>query len=172
MLNAEQPQVVDDAGTRRTGVDPAFLPLVIAIQQLAQRSVDLAEHMRQASEVNATDFRALTHVQLHPGITAGELGELLDRSPGAVSTIVDHLVDVGHLERRRDAEDRRRVTLWVTDQPQRVAARTLAPLIARLQDEFADADPADRAALADGLARITATLAAFLDEGGAAPGGD
>lgn len=162
---------VDDDGTPRTGVDPAFLPLVTAIQQLAQRSVDLAEHMREASEVNATDFRALTHVQLHPGITAGELGDLLDRSPGAVSTIVDHLVDVGHLERRRDEQDRRRVTLWVTEQPQRVAAATLAPLIVRLQAEFADAAPEDRAALADGLGRITATLAAFLDEGDEPPGG-
>lgn len=145
--------------------DRSIAPLLTAIRRLTQRSVDLAEHMRDASEVNATDFRALTLVQLHPGITAGQLGELLHRSPAAVSTVVDRLVEVGHLERRRDEEDRRRVTLWVTEQPQRVAATALAPMVARVQDEFGDDDPADRAALVAGLDRITATLGDFLDAG-------
>lgn len=144
--------------------DPALAPLIDAVRRLSQRSVDLAEHMRGASAVNPTDFRALTHVQRQPGITAGGLGELLDRSPAAVSTIVDRLVEVGHLERRRDQRDRRRVTLWATKRPQRIAAAALAPLVEQLAAEFGDDDESDRAALVAGLDRITATLGAFLDD--------
>lgn len=153
------PQV---GGPPDMAVDPAVLPLIGAIRRFSERAVELGDHMRDASEVNATDFRALTHVQAQPGLTAGQLGELLGRSPAAVSTILDRLEDVGHMERRPDPDDRRRVTLWVTERPQRVAAAALSPLVRRLDEEFDADDPADLAELAAGIDRVADVLADFM----------
>lgn len=145
-------------------VGPHLGELVLAIRALSQRSVELAEHMQEASQVNATDFRALTHVQNQPGLTAGDLAARLHRSPGATSTVLDRLERAGHLERRPDPEDRRRTTLWVTERPQRVAAETLQPFLAALVAEFGDEPPEDLQQTAAHLDRITALLEAFLED--------
>jgi DNA-binding MarR family transcriptional regulator len=147
-----------------TQVGPHLGELLLSIQALSQRSVDLAEHMQHASDVNPTDFRALTHVQDTPGITAGELAERLDRSPGATSTVLDRLERAGHVERRPDPGDRRRTTLWVTELPRRVAAETLQPFLTALLEEFADEPPEEVRRTAAHLDRITAVLRAYLHD--------
>ena len=145
-------------------VRPDLGALAIAIRDLSQASVELAEHLQQASDVNATDFRALTHVQAQPGITAGELAARLDRSPAATSTVLDRLEQAGHVERRPDPDDRRRTTLWVTDLPQRVASETLRPFLTTLFEEFADEDPEELARTIAHVERITAVLRDHLDQ--------
>lgn len=145
-------------------VSPHLGALVLAIQGLSQRSVELAEHLQHASDVNATDFRALTHIQNQPGMSAGDLAAQLDRSPGATSTVLDRLERAGHVDRRPDPEDRRRTTLWVTERPRQVAADALAPFIAALVEEFADEDPEEVRRTAAHAERITELLAAYLEE--------
>lgn len=145
-------------------VDPHVAPLVDAIRRLSHHAVELSDHLRTASDVNDTDFRALTAIQGRPGLTAGELATVLQRSPGAISTVLERLEDVGHVERRRDADDRRLVTLWTTERPQRVAAEALGPFVARIAEEFADDDPDRVAAAADVLARAAAVMDSFLTD--------
>ena len=145
-------------------VRPDLGALALAIRDLSQASVELAEHLQQASDVNATDFRALTHVQAQPGITAGELATRLHRSPAATSTVLDRLEQAGHVERRPDPDDRRRTTLWVTDLPRRVASETLRPFLATLFEEFADEDPEELGRTIAHVQRITAVLRDHLDE--------
>ncbi len=143
-------------------VSPQLGELTRAIQALGQHSVELADHLQHASAVNTTDFRALTHVQARPGLTAGELAARLDRSPAATSTVLDRLEQAGHVERRPDPDDRRRTTLWVTDRPQRVAAQTLRPFVAALAGEFGEEDPAELRRTTAHVDRITAVMRAYL----------
>lgn len=145
-------------------VGPHLGQLVLSVQALSQRSVELAEHLQHASDVNTTDFRALTHVQEQPGITAGDLAERLDRSPGATSTVLDRLEQAGHIERRPDPDDRRRTTLWLTELPQRVAAQTLQPFVTALVEEFADEPPEELRRTAAHVDRITAVMRGYLDD--------
>jgi DNA-binding MarR family transcriptional regulator len=145
-------------------VDDPILPLLGAVRTLSHHAVELTDHLRTASHVNDTDFRALTAIQGRPGLTAGELAAMLHRSPGAVSTVLERLEDAGHVERRRDQDDRRRVTLWTTPLPHQVAAEALDPFVARIREEFADDDPGDLAVAADVLARAAAVMDSFLAE--------
>jgi DNA-binding MarR family transcriptional regulator len=145
-------------------VEPHLGELVRSVQHLSQRSVELAEHLQDASAVNHTDFRALTHVQANPGITAGDLATRLDRTPAATSTVLDRLERAGHVERRPDPDDRRRTTLWVTELPRRVAAETLRPFVSAVVEEFADEPPEELQRTAAHLDRITAVMRAHLDD--------
>lgn len=149
---------------------PRTVALAQAIRDLGQRYLRLSAHLRHASDVNETDFTALTALSVEPGLTAGELAQRLERSPAATSSVLDRLEAAGHLERRRDDADRRRVTLWLTERPERVARSALAPLLALLDAEFADADDEEIAQVAGAVRRVDDVLRAFL-AGHAAHGG-
>ncbi|MCA0144966.1 MarR family winged helix-turn-helix transcriptional regulator [Blastococcus sp. LR1] len=69
--------------------------------------------------LNRTDVRALVAVmdaaRRGEALTAGRLGEAVDLRSASVTALVDRLEKVGHLRRTRDAEDRRRVVLEMSE---------------------------------------------------------
>ena len=69
--------------------------------------------------LNRTDVRALVAImdaaRRGQALTAGGLGEAVDLRSASVTALVDRLERVGHLRRVRDPEDRRRVSLEISD---------------------------------------------------------
>jgi DNA-binding MarR family transcriptional regulator len=65
---------------------------------------------------------ALQHLALSGPLTIGELARHFARAQSVVSEIVGGLEDKGLLERMRDAHDRRRTLVWLTDEARRVLA--------------------------------------------------
>ena len=69
--------------------------------------------------LNRTDVRALVAImdaaRRGTALTAGGLGEAVDLRSASVTALVDRLERVGHLRRVRDPEDRRRVSLEISD---------------------------------------------------------
>jgi DNA-binding MarR family transcriptional regulator len=63
----------------------------------------------------AASMAVLGHLTLTGPLTVGEMAKHLDRAQSVVSEIVDHLEKDGLLERMRDARDRRRVLVWLSD---------------------------------------------------------
>jgi DNA-binding MarR family transcriptional regulator len=66
---------------------------------------------------------ALHHLAMTGPLTVGEMSRHFARAQSVVSEIVDGLEDKGLLERMRDARDRRRVLVWLTDAGREVLAR-------------------------------------------------
>jgi DNA-binding MarR family transcriptional regulator len=96
--------------------------------------------------VNRTDGRCLDVIDQRPGLTAGELATAVGLSPGAVTTVLDRLERRGFVTRTRDPNDRRRVTLKMTPEANRLAWEAYGPLgemggpfIAELSDEQLEA---------------------------------
>jgi DNA-binding MarR family transcriptional regulator len=92
--------------------------------------------------INPTDQRCLDLVDVHGGMTAGELAEAASLSPGAVTTVLDRLERMGLVTRTRDEADRRRVIVEMTDKARELAGATYGPIgayarefIERLSDE-------------------------------------
>ena len=85
-----------------------------------------------AHDLHLTDFRALTaiYVAQNAGrpITASQLADQLAVSSGAITYLVERLVDSGHLVRERDPKDRRKVVLAFADHGRAVATEFFAPL--------------------------------------------
>ena len=67
-------------------------------------------------------------IDQRPGLTAGELAAAVGLSPGAVTTALDRLEDRGFVSRTRDPDDRRRVTLQLTPEANRLAWEAYGPL--------------------------------------------
>ena len=86
--------------------------LTVELDAVGQRFADL-------HGLNRTDVRALVAVmdaaRRGTSLTAGGLGEAVDLRSASVTALVDRLERVGHLRRVRDPEDRRRVSLQISD---------------------------------------------------------
>jgi DNA-binding MarR family transcriptional regulator len=96
--------------------------------------------------LNRTDVRALVAImdaaRRGEALTAGRLGRAVELRSASVTALIDRLERVGHLRRVRDPEDRRRVSL-----------------------EMSEAAMAAGAAYFGGLHRgLVAAMAAYTDE--------
>jgi DNA-binding MarR family transcriptional regulator len=65
----------------------------------------------------------LHHLAMSGPLTVGEMCRHFVRAQSVVSEIVDGMEEKGLLERMRDARDRRRTLVWLTDEAREVLAR-------------------------------------------------
>jgi DNA-binding MarR family transcriptional regulator len=93
--------------------------LTVELDAVGQRFADL-------HGLNRTDVRALVAImdaaRRGEALTAGRLGEAVDLRSASVTALVDRLEKVGHVRRVRDADDRRRVALEMSDSAMAVGA--------------------------------------------------
>jgi DNA-binding MarR family transcriptional regulator len=78
--------------------------------------------------INPTDGRCLDLLDVHDGMTAGELAAAASLSPGAITTVLDRLERIGLVTRERDELDRRRVIVQPTDEARRLAFEIYGPI--------------------------------------------
>ncbi len=129
-----------------------FCALFPAVYLRFCRRHDRRERDGSSSRLTPQMDAVLRHLAMSGPLTIGEMSRHLTRAQSVVSEIVDGLEHKGLLERMRDARDRRRVLVWLTDDARRALAR---------RDEVLDADrvavamralaPARRRALVDGM---------------------
>lgn len=65
--------------------------------------------------VTRAQWRTLTMLSRNEGINQGGLAELLEVEPITLCRMVDRLEEAGHVERRRDPNDRRAWRIFLTD---------------------------------------------------------
>ncbi len=111
------------------GVNEEIIDLV---RELGVEAQQIAHAFAAEQGLHDTDLRALLHVMRaensgHP-TTAGGLGAVLGITSGAVTGVVDRLVRSGHVERRADDRDRRKVVLRYAPSARAVAEEFFAPL--------------------------------------------
>jgi DNA-binding MarR family transcriptional regulator len=86
--------------------------LTVELDAVGQRFADL-------HGLNRTDVRALVAImdatRRGTALTAGGLGEAVDLRSASVTALVDRLEKVGHVRRVRDPQDRRRVSLEISE---------------------------------------------------------
>jgi DNA-binding MarR family transcriptional regulator len=71
--------------------------------------------------INRTDLRCLDILEREGRMTAGRLATQTGLTTGAITTVLDRLETAGFARRVRDADDRRRVYVELTDQIRQAA---------------------------------------------------
>ena len=87
--------------------------------------------------IGPTDLRCLDLIQGRGGLTAGELATAAGLTTGAVTAVTDRLERAGLARRVRDASDRRKVNLKVTDLHYERSGAIWGPLMADWQQTLA-----------------------------------
>ena len=94
----------------------------------------------------------LHHLAMSGPLTVGEMARHFGRAQSAVSEIVSGMEKKRLLERMRDARDKRRVLVWLTDEGRAALARRAEVLdpdrVARAMRRL---DPTQRSTLVEGM---------------------
>lgn len=132
-------------------MQPPHNPLKIVqlseeLRRLCCASDQLSHACAEEQGIYLTDFRALLLIRTAQRkgrtVTAGELAAALNLSSGAVTYLVERLVQSGHMGRETDSQDRRRVLLRATDRGVAVADSYFEPLndsLTPLSNQLGDA---------------------------------
>lgn len=94
----------------------------------------------EAVGLNATDMYALNLLELQGPMTSGELADRAGLTTGATTRLIDRLERAGHVRRRADPSDRRKVVVEPAEPPAEMEA-ALVPARTRLGQIFAEFSP-------------------------------
>jgi len=129
------------------------------------RAVDL--HSRRLASVHkltGPQLVCLRQVLKEEGTTPGALARAVSLSQPTVTGIVDRLADRGLLDRRRDANDRRRVLLSPTDAGRDLAQRAPSPLQDLLATNLARLAETDQRRISEMLQQVVRMMEAdYID---------
>ena len=93
--------------------------LALLLRRLTVELDAVGQRFAELHGLNRTDVRALVAImdaaRGGESLTAGRLGAAVDLSSASVTALLDRLEKVGHIRRTRDADDRRRVVLEMSD---------------------------------------------------------
>jgi DNA-binding MarR family transcriptional regulator len=93
--------------------------LVLLLRRLTVELDAVGQRFASLHGLGRTDVRALVAImdaaRRGEALTAGALGRTVELSSASVTALVDRLERVGHVRRVRDADDRRRVVLEMSE---------------------------------------------------------
>ena len=93
--------------------------IALLLRRLTVELDAVGSRFAQVHGLNRTDVRALVAImdaaRRGEALTAGQLGEAVDLRSASVTALLDRLEKVGHVRRVRDPEDRRRVSLEMSE---------------------------------------------------------
>ena len=119
---------------------------------------------QRARQVNMTraQWAVLSRLQRCQGAKQSELADVLDLAPITLARLVDKLCDLGLVERRDDAADRRANRLFLTEKATPVLERLSALGEDLMRNALAGVDAKSIAAMTENMTRIKANLKAEL----------
>ena len=131
--------------------------LMSDVARLVRRRFD---ERARAIGVTRAQWRTLTVLSRNEGDNPGALAELCEVEPITLCRMIDRLAEAGHVERRRDPNDRRAWNIYLTDRsrPLLDQLRVLAEDVVDGALDGLDADA--RFALTASLSQIRANLLA------------
>src|SRR5215207_587202 len=154
--------MTDDDVRSRQEVALLLRRLTIELDAVGQRFA--TEH-----GLNRTDVRALVAImdaaRRGEPMTAGRLGEAVELRSASVTALLDRLERVGHLRRVRDPEDRRRVSLQMSDAAMAAGAEHFGGLQRDLLAAMEDYSDTDLAVVRRFLHDMTAVIAEHARSG-------
>ena len=137
-----------------------------ALSDVARLLRTVSDQRARSLNMTRAQWAVLSRLQRCQGAKQSELAEVLDLAPISLARLIDKLCDLGLVERRDDAADRRANRLYLTDK----AAPTLEQLGALGEDlmgrALAGVDAKAVSAMTASMARIKANLKAELNSKG------
>ena len=126
--------------------------------ELSDAVVLFHEAVGAISGLSATDHKAVGIIARQGPMSATALAELTGLTPGAVTGLVDRLERSGHVRRERDQQDRRRVVISATVQPEPRVGEAFAALAAAMASITAGYSEEQQRTVADWVVRTTGVL--------------
>lgn len=136
-----------------------------ALRELTRMAAEVDVELARRLKLRPLDNTALDHV-LRSAEPMGplELSQRLGISTGSTTELIDRLERAGHLERRRDSHDRRRVSLHPTEPAVAQVLFELRPLFDALDAAGNEFTPEEQDVVGRYLRRVSQALRAYAHD--------
>lgn len=136
-----------------------------ALREVNRLAGELENELARRLHLRPIDNAALGHVMTsEAAIGPAALSARLGISTGSGTQLVDRLERAGHLQRHRDARDRRRVSLQATETAIQSVLGELAPLFDALDSLTNELTPEEQSVVARYLRAAAVQMRAFIQD--------
>ena len=136
--------------------------LVLLLRRLTVELDAVGQRFAGLHGLGRTDVRAMVAImdaaRRGEALTAGVLGQAVDLSSASVTALVDRLERAGHVRRVRDADDRRRVALELSESAVAAGAEFFGGLNRDLMAAMADYSDDELTVVRRFLTRMAAVI--------------
>jgi DNA-binding MarR family transcriptional regulator len=134
-----------------------FMRLIWALDHALQKT---SKGMKSAIGVTGPQRLVIRIVSRFPGITAGQIAELLHVHPSTLTGVLQRLEGRGLVRRRADPKDRRRASLGITAKGKRIDAAGVGTVEAAVDRVISRAPPTKLQHAREILIELASALAA------------
>ncbi|WP_462156887.1 MarR family winged helix-turn-helix transcriptional regulator [Pseudoalteromonas sp. GB56] len=132
--------------------------LLIALRKVI-RAIDLhSKQLNKTSGLTGPQLLIMHEVAQTDGITASRIAQNVNLSPATVTNILDRLESRALVSRVRSELDKRRVSLYLTDQGQALLDKAPQPLQEHFIHKFSNLDEWEQTLLLSSMQRIAAMM--------------
>lgn len=167
-MRACRPERNDVEPSEQSPERDRVLEVAALVRQVSTNSNRYADTVRRRLELARSDMTAMelisSYARAGAPISPGELAQRLRLSASAVTSLVDRLERVGHVERSPDVRDRRRQQLRLTDSADELASAAFLPLGRAIRAVLQDRSDAELEAAAAVLHEVLAVINALTNE--------
>jgi len=116
-----------------------------------------------AKEVSMPQFRTLSYVYGKRGVSLSEVADHIGLTLPTMSILVDGLVARGLMNRREDTEDRRRITLTLTEAGRARLESARRATVAYLEERLRQLSASDRATITTAMRMLRELFTGGID---------
>jgi DNA-binding MarR family transcriptional regulator len=131
--------------------------LLIEIRELSSDFDSLSQAVADRVGLSATDLLAMDLISRTDRVTAGQIGDRLHMTSGAITGVIDRLERAGLAKRVPDSEDRRRVLVMPTTKENQIRG-LYDPLVVALQKAAMSYSDEDLAVLNTFIGQVRAAV--------------
>ena len=134
------------------------------INEILAISKDYQLRLGRALGLNASDLAVLELLMIEGALSPTDLAKRIGLSPAAMTTIVDRLAALGHVQRSRHPTDRRVVLVAATEESVTRAVDDVLPVALAVDGVLDEFDAAEQAIIARYLDRVAEVHRSLLPE--------
>lgn len=135
----------------------------LALLSILERSKEFEKQLAKKLDVNSTDLGAMEHLIKSGPLSPTEIARRLDITTAAVTSSVDRLTKLGHVERTPHPTDRRSITVTAKPESAKQTMSLLLPLIYAVDAVLSEFTPEEQELVGRYLAQVSEVYAKQLD---------
>jgi DNA-binding MarR family transcriptional regulator len=141
--------------------------LLIALRKVI-RAIDLhSKHLNKTSGLTSPQLLIMLEIDKASGINSSQVAKIVNLSPATVTNIIDRLENKNLISRVRDTQDKRKVSLYLTDDGKAILLKAPQALQEHFIEKFSNLAQWEQSQLLSSMERLSEMMDA--DEIDAAP---
>ncbi|MBA6391851.1 MarR family transcriptional regulator [Colwellia sp. BRX10-3] len=144
-----------------------YQELLIALRKVI-RAIDLhSKHLNKTSGLTSPQLLIMLEIDKASGINSSQVAKIVNLSPATVTNIIDRLENKNLISRVRDTQDKRKVSLYLTDDGKAILLKAPQALQEHFIEKFSNLAQWEQSQLLSSMERLSEMMDA--DEIDAAP---